>query len=240
MDPLFDLTGRRVLLVGAAGEIGRGLTEALAARGARLAVGDLSAPAVAGTHFAGAVDLRDEASVRAFTAEAATALGGLDALVNAAGVLRIAKADAMEAETFRATLDINLSGAFLIARAARQHMTGGAQLHLASVSSFVTNPGYAAYAASKAGLSHLVRVLALEWARHGIRVNALAPSMLADGMAAPFLTDDRFEEKVIGEIPLRRFCTVADLVGPTVMLLSDAGRYITGQTLPVDGGRTLV
>lgn len=240
-DPLFALQGRRIVVIGAAGEIGRGLAGALAARDARVLVGDLAVPDVPGAHHADRVDVTDEADVARFAEEAAEALGGVDALVNAAGILPVAKADQLEPERFRTCLDVNLTGAFLLSVALRRHMReGAAQLHIASVSSIVANPGYAAYAASKAGLSHLVRVLAREWARDGITVNALAPSMLREGMAAPYLTEARFEERVLAEIPLRRLCTVEDLVGPSVMLLSRAGRYVTGQTLPVDGGRTLV
>lgn len=243
-DPLFGLEGRRILVAGAAGEIGRGLAAALAARGARLALCDRDADGFASAGpeavHSGAVDLRDEAAVERGVAEAAEALGGFDALVNCAGILPIGKADRLAPAEFRACLDINLTGAFLLAVAARRAMgPGGAQLHMASVSSTVANPGYGAYAASKAGLSHLVRVLAREWARDGITVNALGPSMLEQGMAAGYLADPRFRDRALAEIPVGRFCTVDDLVGPAVMLLSPAGRYITGQTIPVDGGRTI-
>jgi NAD(P)-dependent dehydrogenase (short-subunit alcohol dehydrogenase family) len=237
----FDVTGRRVLLVGAAGHVGRGLAKALSGAGARLALGDLDAGALDAAPFSAAVDVTDEAAVAGFVDAAAEALGGVDALVNAAGLLPIAKADALAPADFRACLDVNLTGAFLLATAARRHMGEGAtQVHVASVSSLVANPGYAAYAASKAGLAHLVRVLAREWARDGITVNALAPSMLEEGMAAHYLADPRFRERALSEIPLRRFATVEDLAGPLQMLLSPAGGYITGQVIPVDGGRTIV
>ncbi|MEO0821328.1 MAG: SDR family oxidoreductase [Pseudomonadota bacterium] len=249
-DPLFDLGAKRLLIVGAAGEIGAGMARALAARGARLALGDLAGDDLGAiaeevdAALAAGIDVTDEGAVERFVLDAAAALGGVDGLVNAAGILPIAKAEVLAPESFRTCIDVNLTGAFLLAVAARRAMLetggGGAQVHLASVSSFVANPGYAAYASSKAGLSHLVRVLAREWARDGITVNALAPSMLEQGMAAGFLTEPRFRERVVAEIPLRRLATVEDLIGPLVMLLGQGGQYVTGQTIPVDGGRTLV
>ncbi len=243
-DPLFALSDLRVAVVGAGGAIGAGLARALAERGARLAIGDLDVAtleaAPEGVHRA-PVDLTDEASVAGFVAAAGEALGGLDALVNAAGVLPIAPADELAPAEFRRCVDINLTGAFRLAVAARRAMAdGGAQVHIASVSSLVANPGYAAYASSKAGLAQLVRVLAREWAPAGIRINALAPAMLEEGMAAGHLGDPKFRARALGDIPLGRFCRVEDLIGPLVMLLGPGGRYITGQTIPVDGGRTLV
>lgn len=252
---LFSLENRRILITGAAGGIGSALAPALAGMGARLALADLDGRAAeligaeTGAAWSGALDVTDETACAAGVAAAAEALGGLDALVNAAGLLTVAKADQLSAETFRRGLDINLTGAFLLSVAARAQMssggrpggrTGGRIVHIASVSSTVANPGYAAYAASKAGLAHLVRVLAREWARDGILVNALAPSMLETAMTAELLTDQRFRERVLAEIPLRRLCTAEDLIGPLVLLLAEGGRYMTGQTVPVDGGRTLV
>lgn len=238
---LFDISGRRLLIAGAGGHVGRGLAEALIARGAAVAVCDLAPPGIPGARVSAAFDITDEASVAACAAQAAEALGGLDGLVNAAGLLPVARAEDLPAERFRACIEVNLTGAFLLAVAVRRHMGPGAtQVHLASVSSTVANPGYAAYASSKAGLAHLVRVLAREWARDGITVNALAPSMLAQGMAAGYLGQARFRERALAEIPAGRFCTVADLVGPLLLLLAPAGGYITGQVLAVDGGRTLV
>jgi len=146
-------------------------------------------------------------------------------------------------EALRRTLEVNVLGAFLFSRViARRMMEAGAEgsiLHLASVSSMVANEGYAAYSPSKAALSQMVRVLAREWAPEGVRVNAIGPSLAQTDMTRAALADPAHQAETLKLIPMGRFCEGGDLIGPAVMLLSDAGRYITGQTLYVDGGRTL-
>jgi NAD(P)-dependent dehydrogenase (short-subunit alcohol dehydrogenase family) len=117
---------------------------------------------------------------------------------------------------------------------------GGRIVHFASVSSVVANINYAAYATSKAALSQLVRVLAREWAATGITVNAIGPAMTETGMTGGYLSDGSFRNQALASIPLGRFGTPEDLIGPLVLLLSPAGAFITGQTIYVDGGRTLV
>ncbi|MEM9147345.1 MAG: SDR family oxidoreductase [Pseudomonadota bacterium] len=247
MSGLFSLEGHRVLLSGAAGGIGTALAEALSGLGARLALADLDGAAARAlgrdleADWAGPLDITDEDACDGVCHGAAAAMGGLDALVNAAGLLTVAKADRLGGEAFRAGLEVNLTGAYLFSVAARRQMAhGGRIVHLASVSSLVATPGYAGYAAAKAGLAQLVRVLALEWARDGIAVNALAPAMLETQMTAELLVDQRFRERVLAEIPMRRLATPEDLIAPLALLLAEGGRFITGQILPVDGGRTLV
>ncbi len=102
------------------------------------------------------------------------------------------------------------------------------------------NPGYAAYAASKAGVSQLTRVLALEWAPFGVTVNAIGPAMTPTPLTTEFLADRERHEAALAQIPLGRFGTPDDLIGVAVLLASDGGSFITGQTIFVDGGRTLL
>jgi NAD(P)-dependent dehydrogenase (short-subunit alcohol dehydrogenase family) len=104
----------------------------------------------------------------------------------------------------------------------------------------VANINYAAYATSKAALSQLVRVLAREWAATGITVNAIGPAMTETGMTGGYLSGASFRNQALASIPLGRFGAPEDLIGPLVLLLSSAGAFITGQTIYVDGGRTLV
>ena len=116
----------------------------------------------------------------------------------------------------------------------------GRIVHFASVSSLVANVNYAAYASSKAALSQLVRVLAREWAPSGVSINAIGPAMTETGMTAGYLSDPDFRKQALSAIPMGRFGTPEDLVGLLVLLLAPGGSFITGQTIFVDGGRTLV
>ena len=116
----------------------------------------------------------------------------------------------------------------------------GKIIHLASVSSYVANPNYAAYSSSKAGLSQLVKVLAREWADKNITVNAIGPAITPTLLTKEIFKDKNWEAKSLSQIPMGRFGTPEDLLGAVLLLASPAGSYITGQTLFVDGGRTLV
>ncbi len=248
-DPLFDMRGRVVIVAGAAGGLGRALATALHDRGARLGLLDLSDPDLAGMqrHLPGAmtaaVDIRDEAALTRAVATCAARLGEPDAAINATGILTPAPALDLPEEALRRTLEVNVLGAFLFSRVIARRMmearAEGSILHLASVSSMVANEGYAAYSPSKAALSQMVRVLAREWAPEGVRVNAIGPSLAQTDMTRSALADPAHQAETLKLIPMGRFCEGGDLIGPAVMLLSDAGRYITGQTLYVDGGRTL-
>ncbi len=110
---------------------------------------------------------------------------------------------------------------------------------IASVSSAVANPRYAAYAASKAGVAHVTRVLAVEWAASGVTVNALGPAVIPTALSQPIVGDERNREAALARIPMGRFGTPDDLVGAAIFLLSPAAAYVTGQILFVDGGRTI-
>jgi NAD(P)-dependent dehydrogenase (short-subunit alcohol dehydrogenase family) len=252
-DSLFDLEGKSIVVGGAAGGLGSALSRALAQRGARLVLGDIdeaglsrlsanwpkdkSAPPV---HFM-TFDIRNEASTEALVRKASEAFGAVDGALNAAGVLALAPALELPEAAFRNSLDVNVTGSLLFSRAARKAMRrGGRIVHLASVSSFVANAKYAAYASAKASLAHLVKVLAREWAPDGITVNAIGPAMIETQMIAPYLKDPAFRAAALSVIPMGRFAVPEDLIGTTVLLLSSAGGFITGQTICVDGGRTLV
>ena len=163
--------------------------------------------------------------------------------MNAAGLLPIAAAETMEADLFRRCIDVNLTGAFLFSQAlapALRAAGGGRIVHIASVSSMVSNPAYAAYAGSKGGLAQIVRVLGREWGPHGITVNAIGPALTDTALTHEYLSDPAFRKKAISDIPMGRLGEPEDLIGAALLLLGPGGGFITGQTIYVDGGRTLV
>jgi NAD(P)-dependent dehydrogenase (short-subunit alcohol dehydrogenase family) len=220
------------------------MAAALAGRGARVAaaarrVGALeSLAAEAPGVVPVALDVADDASAPAGVVAAAEALGGLDGIVNNAGVAWGGPALDMPMAEWRRTMDVNLDGLFRVAQAAARVMAaggGGSIVNVASILAFGTGRGVAAYAASKAAAVQLTRCLAVEWAAKGVRVNALAPGYIPTEMNRDFLEGPE-GEAIRRRIPLRRLGAPEDLTGPLVLLLSDAGRYMTGVTIPVDGG----
>jgi NAD(P)-dependent dehydrogenase (short-subunit alcohol dehydrogenase family) len=250
-DPLFDVAGRVVFAAGAAGGIGAVLARAFAERGARIMVADIdveTAREVAGAlpgegHGCCLVDVRDEASCQAAVEATLGLAGRLDLLLNSVGIFRTGPALELSGEDFAETMATNVTGAFLLSRHAARAMAdqgGGRMVHVASVSSQVVNPDYAAYASSKAALSHLTRVLALEWAPLGVTVNAIGPAVIVTPLVEDYLRNTGKYDYQMSRVPLGRFATAEDLIGTVLLLASPAGAFITGQTIYVDGGRTLV
>lgn len=251
-DALFDLEGRAILLAGGAGGLGAPLAEAFAARGAHVVVADIDADRAdvtaetlkrnGGTAHATVLNVVDPKSCAAAVDTTISACSRIDGLVNATGVYRVGEATALSDADWKLTLDVNLTGGFMLARAAGMAMIAqgsGRIVTIASVSSRVANPLYAAYAASKAGVSHLTRVLAVEWARHGVTVNAIGPAVTPTPLAQPILGNESARAAALARIPAGRFGTPDDIVGAAVFLLSPAGSFVTGQTIYVDGGRTV-
>ena len=251
-DPLFDVRGLAIVVAGGAGGLGAPLARALAERGARIVIADIDkqrAEAVANDLRAGggdaqgvALDVMDKTSCVQALDAAAQRWGRLDGLINASGIYRVARALDLDDNAWQRTLDINVTGAFRLAREAGRLMThqgSGSIVTIASVSSAVANPQYAAYATSKAAVAHLTRVLAVEWAAQGVRINAIGPAVTPTPLAAPILENEQTRTAALARIPMQRFGTPEDLLAATIFLLSPGSAFMTGQILYVDGGRTI-
>jgi gluconate 5-dehydrogenase len=250
---VFDLRGRVALVAGGGGGLGREIARGLGDWGARLVIADLDlnrAEAVArdiakstGHARALAVDVTSATSVRSLVEGVVAVEGAIDVLVNAAGVFAVAPAVDLATETWARVLDVNLTGVFLMSQEVGVVMLRqgrGKVINIASVSSTVANPGYAAYAASKGGVAQLTRVLGLEWCRHGIQVNAIGPAFTETDLTRPYLTAEEGRRQIlVSKIPAGRLGEPADLVGAAVFLASSASDFVVGQTIYVDGGRTL-
>jgi NAD(P)-dependent dehydrogenase (short-subunit alcohol dehydrogenase family) len=253
---LFGLAGKVALVTGGSRGLGLEMAEGLAEAGASLMLlarrPQWLEPAVAAMRARGfecEAQICDAASadgvedaVRATLAR----FGRIDILVNNAGVSWGAPAEEMPLEKWRKVIDVNLTGAFLFARATGRHMIehgqGGAILNIASVAGLRGSlPGaldYAGYVASKGGLIALTRELAAKWGRHGIRVNAIAPGFFPTRLTEKVL--GRLQPDLEPRIPLGRIGRTGELKGVAVFLASPAAAYITGQTIAVDGGLTAV
>lgn len=247
-DPLFDVSDRVFLIAGAGGGLAGPIVRELAARGARLVLFDRDADALAGIQsevpdaICEVADMREEAAITRLAERAREVFGRLDGGLNAAGTLPISPASAFDEDVFRECIDTNVTAAFWFSRAvaAKLGEDGGRIVHLASVSSYVSNVDYAAYASSKAALAQMVRVLGREWATRNVLVNAIGPALTETRLTRGYLADPGFRQQAVSAIPMGRLGEPGDLVGTVILLLSNAGSFITGQTIYVDGGRTLV
>jgi NAD(P)-dependent dehydrogenase (short-subunit alcohol dehydrogenase family) len=249
---MFDVTGHVALVTGGGSGIGRHFAEALAGRGASVVVTGRrreklartveAIRAAGGQAFAVEMDVAREASVVAAVDEAERAAGCIDILINNAGMAGTHAAAETPEDEWDAVLDTNLKGAWLCAREVARRLIAlgrrGSIVNVASILGLMTQKGTAPYSASKAALIHLTRVLASEWVRHGIRVNALAPGYIMTDMAEGFFATPR-GAKVIQLIPQRRVGTVEDLTAPMLLLASEASAYMTGAVIPIDGGMSL-
>ncbi len=246
---MFELKERAALVTGGARGIGKACADALAEMGADVALIDIREDDLARASD----DIRQRFGVRVVTAlcdvtkadEVAQAFGGaarefgrLDVLVNSAGVTIWAKAEEMTEEEWDTVIDINLKGTFLCCQAAGRAMIpqrSGAIVNIASMSGSIVNipQCQASYNAAKAGVRHLTRSLAAEWAQHGIRVNSVSPGYTATEMTK---TVPEYHESWCKLIPMGRMADPREIVGAVIYLASDASTYTTGHDLVIDGG----
>ncbi|GAB2658485.1 SDR family NAD(P)-dependent oxidoreductase [Nocardia goodfellowii] len=245
----FDLGGRVAIVTGASSGLGAAVARALAGLGARVAVVARRADRLAGLAQAidGAAvpcDLSDPADIATIVPAVTGALGPPEILINAAGNrFSAARAEAETAAEIRRTVDLNLLAPLFLAQQVFPHMRAagrGAIVNVSSISGQVGVPGIpqASYAASKAGLSGLTTELAVQWARHSIRVNTVAPGFFRSEITESLYDSARGSEYLRRNIPLPEQGTAEDIVGAIIWLAGDAASYVTGQTIVVDGGWT--
>ena len=246
----FDLDGRVAVVTGASSGLGAGLARGLASVGARVAVvaRRYDRLAALAEEIGGTViecDLLDLAQVGQVIPRVADELGGPEILVNAAGnIFSREPAEHETLEDIRQTMDLNLVAPFLLSQAVVPHMVAagrGSIVYVSSIGGRVGVPGIpqASYAAAKMGLSGLTAELAVQWAEHSIRVNTVAPGFFRSEITDELYDDERGSAWLRRNTPLPGEGTVEDFVGAVLWLASDAGRYVTGQTIVVDGGWTV-
>jgi 2-deoxy-D-gluconate 3-dehydrogenase len=240
----FDLTGRRALVTGGGGGIGRGIARSLVDAGASVAILGRSDSADEAAAELGGVavraDLNDRDALRSGFDEAVERLGGLDILVNSHGIGRASEAVDHDLSDWDEVIEVNLTATFELCQLAGRIMVAqrsGKIVNIASVMSFQGGWRISSYAASKGGVSQLTMALANEWAPHGVNVNAIAPGYVKTALNARIWRDDPERTAQIDvRIPAGRWGEPADIGGAVVFLSSPAADYVQGITLPVDGG----
>jgi NAD(P)-dependent dehydrogenase (short-subunit alcohol dehydrogenase family) len=246
---LYSLEGKVAAVTGAAGGIGRWICAGLGAAGARVLATDVDEPglgAVCGSLADCAVeaaqlhaDLRDDDAAERIVDAAVERFGRIDILVNCAAVNRRMPLLDVDPDTYDLIMDIDLRLPFFLAQAAVRRMReqgSGAILNISSLNALCALEQVGVYGPAKAGLSQLTRVMAIEWAPYGIRANAIAPGFMDTPLAAPIWAAPDRRRWIINRVPAGRPGRPDELIGTALLLVSDAGSFISGQTVVVDGG----
>lgn len=251
-DKLFDLTGEVALVTGASSGLGLRFAEVLAANGAKVVLVARRADRLAdvkqkiekagGKAIAVEADVLDRDSMQKAFDAAEKAFGTVTILLNNAGIAHTDRAIDLSEETWKQVLAIDLDAVFFWSQEAARRMIAagkkGAIVNIASVVGFNVSKGIAAYAVAKAGVVQVTKALGLEWAGKGIRVNGIAPGWFTTDINREFLASER-GQAIRREIPMERFGEDGDLDGALLLLVSQAGRFMTGETVLVDGGQSV-
>lgn len=244
MSALFDLTGKVALVSGASRGIGLALARGLHEHGATVVLNGRDADALRaaaapmGARTA-AFDVTDAAAVKAGVSQVERTVGPIDILINNAGITRRAALINLAESDWDEVLKTNLTAVFRLARTVAPGMIArgaGKIISVASLMSAVARPGVGAYAAAKGGVAALTRAMCVEWAPHGLQVNALAPGYFATDLNAALIADEAFDGWIKGRTPAGRWGRVDELVGAAVFLSAPASSFVNGQVLYVDGG----
>lgn len=249
VEELFNLKGKIALVTGAARGLGREIALALAESGASLVLSDIRNPmdTAAAVEAAGApliavqADISDEVQVKAMAEKAVLKFGRVDILINNAGASQLSYTttqDLSKAE-WDAIIGINLTGTFLCCKHIGKGMIatgGGSIINIASTAGITGVPRAPAYAASKAGVVLLTKSLAIEWAKHDIRVNAVAPHYLETSLTEGLRKSEKVYAALVKQIPMGRFAKPSEMVGAVLFLASQAANYMTGTVIVADGG----
>ena len=245
----FDLTGKRAIVVGGAGDLGLAILEGLLEAGASAVAIDISAKinklaaplrekgyVVHGLE----VDIKNRIAIRQSVVDAVNLLGGnIDILVNAAGIQRRAPSEDFSEEDWDDVLSVNLTAAFLYSQQVAKGMISMGRGKIVNVSSIMSHFGgitIPAYAASKGGLAQLTKALSNDWAAKGICVNAIAPGYIDTQLNTALISDAKRSAEVLMRTPVKRWGVPADMKGVVIFLASSASDFVTGAVVPVDGG----
>lgn len=251
MNPLFDLSGRTALVTGSSQGLGLAMARGLAQAGAAIVLNGRDETKLAATAEAlrveiarsrvgtAAFDVTNGPGVAAAVEKIEAEFAPIDILVNNAGIQRRAPLAEMSEAQWREVLDTNLTSAFLVARAVAPRMIArkaGKIINICSVMSDVTRPTIGNYAAAKGGLKMLTRAMAVEWAKHGLQANAIAPGYFATELNRSLMENVEFNKWICGRTPAGRWGKPEELAGAAVFLASRASDFVNGQMLAIDGG----
>ena len=248
MKEFFDLSGKTAIVTGANTGLGQGMAIALAKAGANLCLVGRSGPddtvakieEMGGRAHVITADLSSTGPIDDIVSGTVDAFGAVDILVNNAGIIKRNDALDFTEEDWDSVMDINLKTLFFLSQAAARQMidqkSPGKIINIASMLSYQGGIRVASYTSSKSGVMGLTRLLANEWAKHEINVNAIAPGYFATNNTAALQADEKRNTEILGRIPAGRWGAPADLGGAVVFLSSPAANYVHGITLPVDGG----
>lgn len=249
MKDLFSVEGKRVLITGSTRGLGNTFAHGFAESGASVVLNGRNQASVdsvvksftdEGLRATGfAFDVCDENAVDRAIANIEDGVGGIDVLINNAGIQQRAPLEEMTSAAWRNVIETNLTSAFLVSQSVARRMIPrkrGRIINISSLISFGARPTIANYSAAKSGLNGLTRSMATEWGKYGIISNAIAPGYFLTDLTRPLTEDESFDGWVKQEVPLRRWGEPEELVGAAIFLASDASSYVNGHILFVDGG----